>query len=156
MYSKIVHPTDFSPESLPAQHASHDLAERLGAHLTVCFFASPPVSAQTDTITNPETGETRDIAVELEALEPTRGKLSRELKILVTEKSTSTKRLVGFLEDMGADLLVMGMHRRSGIAGWFTHSITEDVMRNAKCAVLVVKQGEVAETSSDEAGGAAG
>lgn len=140
MYSRIVHPTDFSAESLPALRAAHKLAEKIGADLTVCFFASPPLAAQADTITNPETGETRDIAVELEALEPTRKNLTRELKIMVTEKSTSLKRLVGFLEDMGADLLVMGMHRRTGIAGWFGHSYTEDVIRNAKCAVLVVKQ----------------
>lgn len=153
MYSRIVHPTDFSTESLPALRAAHNLAEKIGAELTVCFFASPPVAAQTDTITNPETGETRDIAVELEALEPTRPKLSRDLKILITEKSTSLKRLVGFLEDMGADLLVMGMHRRTGIAGWFGHSYTEDVIRNAKCAVLVVKQDE--ETVQNESVAAA-
>lgn len=152
MYSKIVHPTDFSPESLPALEAAHDMAEAHSAELTVCFFADPPVAAQGDTITNPDTGKTRDIAVELEAHQPSRSAVKRELKILITERSTSVKRLIGFLEDMGADLLVIGMHKRSGIAGWFGHTITDDVVRNAHCAVLVVKQNEPAAENTQGSG----
>jgi nucleotide-binding universal stress UspA family protein len=140
MFSKIVHPTDFSDESLPALEAAHKLAAALHAELMVCFLAHPPLAAQGDTLTDPGTGETRDIAVELEARQPSRPDVKRQLQILITESSTRVKKLLGFLEDMGADLLVLGMHRRSGIAGWLGPSITEEVVRNAHCAVLVVKQ----------------
>ena len=32
--------------------------------------------------------------------------------------------------------------RRAGVAGWFSHSITEEVVRLAKCPVMVVKPQE--------------
>ena len=139
MYTKIVHPTDFSEASLPALQAAHDLAEAFGAKLIVCFIAHPPLVGSGSTLTDPGTNETRDLAAELEAHRAASSSVNRELRVLVTETSTRIKTLLGFLEEMGADLLVMGMHRRTGISGWLGSSITEDFVRNAHCAVLVVK-----------------
>ena len=147
MYSRIIHPTDFSDASLPAMEAAHDLAGKLGAELTICFLADPPLVAQGDTITNPDTGETRDIAVELEAHHPTSSSVVRDLQILITDRHTSVKKMLGFLRDTGSELLVIGVHRRAGIAGWFGPSITDAVVRKSKCAVLVVKQ---AASTDDE------
>jgi hypothetical protein len=50
---------------------------------------------------------------------------------------------------MGCDLLVLGMHKRSGVAGWFGPTITEEVVRRAKCNVLVVKQQHGSEDADD-------
>ena len=43
------------------------------------------------------------------------------------------------MEEMGGDLLVMGMHRRGGVAGWLGSSITEEVVREAHCPVVTVR-----------------
>ena len=139
MFSKIVHPTDFSEESLPALKAAHDLAGELNAKLQVCYLAHPPLVASGDTLTDPNTNESRNIAAELEAHQPSNPNVNRELRLVVTEESTRVKTLLGFLQELGCDLLVLGMHKRPGVAGWLGSSITEEVVRRAECAVLVVK-----------------
>ena len=142
MFSTIVHPTDFSEASIPALRTAHDLAKQVGAKLLVCFVSHPPLVASGDTLTDPKTSETRNIATELEELQPSDKAVQRELRIVIAEQSTRVKTLLGFLQDMNCDVLVLGMHNRPGIAGWFGTSITEEVVRRAQCAVLVVKHHE--------------
>ena len=139
MFSTIVHPTDFSDASGPALATAQKLAKTLGARLIVCFVAHPPLVATGNRLTDPKTNESRDIAEQLESLQPDDPAVKRELRIVITEQSTRVKTLLGFLEEMECDLLLLGMHKRAGIAGWFSHSITEEVVRLAKCPVLVVK-----------------
>jgi nucleotide-binding universal stress UspA family protein len=140
MFSTIVHPTDFSEASIPALKSAHELAGKLGSKLLVCFFAHPPLIASGNTLTDPKTSETRDIAAELESHQPNDPSVERTLRIVVTEQSTRVKTLLGFLEEMDCDLLVLGIHKRAGVAGWLGASITEEVVRRAECAVMVVKQ----------------
>ena len=140
MFSTIVHPTDLSEASIPALQSAHELAKQLKSRLLVCFIAHTPLVATGDTITDPQSKETRNIAEELEAYQSSDPAIDRELRIVVTDKTTRVKTLLSFLEEMDCDLLVIGMHKRSGVAGWLGPSITEEVVRRAGCAVLVVKQ----------------
>jgi universal stress protein A len=140
MFSTIIHPTDLSEASIPALQSAHELAKQLNSKLLICFIAHTPLVAAGTSLTDPESNETRNIAEELESYQSDDPALERELRIVVTEKSTSVKTLLKFLEEMHCDLLVMGMHRRTGVAGWLHPSITEEVVRRAGCAVLVVKQ----------------
>ena len=140
MFKLIVHPTDLSEASIPALKSAHELAKKLGSKLLVCFVARSPMVAQGDSLTDPETNETRDIAAELESYQARDSEVEMELKIIVADKSTRVKTLLSFLEGMDCDLLVLGMHKRAGIAGWLGHSITEEVVRRAGCTVMVVKQ----------------
>lgn len=140
MFSTIVHPTDLSEASIPALKTAQELAKALGGRLIVCYVAHPPLVASGDTLTNPKTNETRDIAAELESHQPSDPSVQRELRLVVMEQSARVKQLLGFLQEMNSDLLVLGMHRRAGMAGWLSSSITEEVVRLAECAVMVVKQ----------------
>ena len=139
MFSTILHPTDLSEASLSALKTAHALAKELGSKLTVCYVAHPPLVASGQTVTNPTTDESKDIAAELDTHQPRDPAVQREIRILVTESPTDVKSLLQMLHDKDCDLLVLGMHERSGVAGWFGSSITEEVVRLAKCAVLVVK-----------------
>ena len=139
MFPTIVHPTDLSEASIPALKSAHELAGRLGSKLLVCFIAHPPLVASGDILTNPKTNETRNVAAELEGHQPHDPSIVRELRIVVTEQSTKVKALVRLLEEMDCDLLVLGMHKRAGVAGWLGSSITEEIVRRAECAVMVVK-----------------
>ena len=139
MFSTIVHPTDFSEASVSALSTAQELARSLRAKLVVCFVAHPPLVASGSRLTDPRNNESRDIAAELESLEPDDAAVPRELRIVITEESTKVKTLLGFLEEMDGDLLVLGMHKRAGIASWFSPSITGEVVRLAKSPVLVVK-----------------
>ena len=150
MFSTIVHPTDFSEASIPALKTSHALAKQLGAKLKICFIANAPMVADGVKLTDPTTNETRDIAEELSAHQEEVPGVSRELRLLLTDKATNVKTLLGFLEDMDCNLLVMGMHNKKGIAGWLRRSITEEVVRHAKCAVMVVKHDDYDFTSDSD------
>ena len=140
MFSTIVHPTDLSDASVPALRTAHELAKALHAKLIVCYIAHPPLVASGDQVTDPAKQETRNISTEVEAYQPSDPGVNREVRIVVTEQSTRIKTLLGFLEEMHSDLLVLGMHKKPGVAGWFGSSVTDEVVRNAECAVMVVKQ----------------
>lgn len=140
MFSTIVHPTDLSEASIPALQSAHQLAKELNSKLVVCFIAHTPLVAEGSLITNPESKETRNIAEELDSFQSADPEVERELRIVITDKSTRIRTLLKFLENMSCDLLVMGMHKHAGVVGWLASSITEEVVRRAGCAVLVVKQ----------------
>ena len=157
MFSTIVHPTDLSEASQPALATAQKLAQELGSKLVVCFLAHPPLVASGKLLTDPKSNESRDISRELESLQPGGSAVHRELRLVITEQSTRVKTLLGFLEEMECDLLVLGMHKREGISGWFGHSITEEVVRLAKCPVLVVKpQGEKDDAEAADASESSG
>lgn len=139
MFSTIVHPTDLSEESIPALKTAHDLAKKLDARLLVCYVARSPLVASGETLTDPKTNETRNIAAEVESHQPSDAAVQREVRIVVAEQSTRVKTLLRFLEEMQCDLLVLGMHKRAGVAGWLGSSITEEVVRRAESPVMVVK-----------------
>lgn len=139
MFSTIIHPTDFSPATIPALKTAQSLAKTLQAKMVVFFIANPPQVASGNTLTNPDTHEKRDIASELEELLPCEPGVDRELRIVVAETSAGVKRILTYLEETEGDLVVLGMHKRSGVAGWFGPTITEEVVRKAAADVLVVK-----------------
>ena len=86
MYSTIVHPTDLSEESIPALKTAHDLAKQFGAKLIVYFVAHPPLIASGDTLTDPKTNESRNIAEEVEAFQPSDPAVQRDVRIVITEQ----------------------------------------------------------------------
>jgi nucleotide-binding universal stress UspA family protein len=140
MFKTIVHPTDLSDASVPALQAAHELAKELGSKLLVCYIAHSPLVATGDSITDPTTNEIHNIADELTEIQASDPAVDRELRIVIAEKSTRVKTLLKFLEEMDCDLLVIGMHKSPGVTGWLGTSITDQVVRHAGCAVMVVKQ----------------
>jgi universal stress protein A len=140
MFSKILHPTDLSDASAAAHKAAHELAKSLGAKLLVCYIATPPLVAGGDEVTDPATGETRNIRDEIHAQQPPDPAVDCEVKIVIADSSAGVKTVLGVLENMNCDLIALGMHERSGVAGWMKSSVTEEVVRRAHCPVLVVKK----------------
>ena len=151
MFSTIVHPTDFSESTRPALQAAHHLAKELRCRLVICFITHPPLVARGDEVIDPKTDESRNVLAELESLAPKDPHVNRELQVVVVDQSTGVKGLLAVIERPDCDLLVLGMHKRSGVAGWFSSSITEEVVRRAKTAVLVVKH-QAEEAGPEEAG----
>ena len=47
-------------------------------------------------------------------------------------------RIIGAAKEIGADLIVMGRHVRSGTARFFLASVAEAVVRQAHCPVLTL------------------
>jgi nucleotide-binding universal stress UspA family protein len=48
-------------------------------------------------------------------------------------------QILAFAERVRADLIVMGSHGRTGLSRLITGSVAEEVMRQSKCPVVVVK-----------------
>ena len=142
MFSTIVHPTDLSDASIPALKTAYQLAKELGGKLLVCYVAHPPMVASGNKLTDPKTGEARDISQEIQAIQRFDPQVNAEVKIITIDTSSSIKLLLEILEKMEGDLLVLGMHKKKGISGWLSKSITEDVVSKAHCDVLVVKHSD--------------
>jgi nucleotide-binding universal stress UspA family protein len=55
-------------------------------------------------------------------------------------RGTATGEIVGFAEQQAIDLIVMASHGRTGLLRLLMGSTAENVMRQAPCPVLIVKQ----------------
>jgi nucleotide-binding universal stress UspA family protein len=47
--------------------------------------------------------------------------------------------ILNYVEGEGIDLIVMATHGRSGLQRWVYGSVTEKVLRQAKCSMLIVR-----------------
>ena len=128
-----------SEAALPAFQAAQELAKRLGSRLHVCYVAHPPLVTSGETLVDSKTGETRDIPAELNAAVNPDPAVERELHLLLVERSAGIQETLKALPPLDAGLLVVGMHKKPGLAGFLGGSITEEVVRVADCPVLVVK-----------------
>ncbi len=150
MYSTILHPTDLSDSSVPALKAAHQLANKLHSRLVICYIAHPPMIASGTQLTNPKSGETRDIDAEITTIQPPDPKVNRQVQIITIDESNGIKPLLTVLETLDADLMVIGVHKKKGVSSWWGKSISEEVVSTAHCDVLVVKHHEVQDAEGSE------
>jgi nucleotide-binding universal stress UspA family protein len=64
--------------------------------------------------------------------------LQVQIQISLTRGSVA-KRILAFAQVCKADLLVMATHGRTGIRRWLYGSVTEKVLRGARCHMLIVR-----------------
>ena len=144
--SRILVPTDFSATSDEALAFAKTLAGRFGASLhlvhafedpfTAAAFASEAYSTLPLTL--------RDDMVR-EAERRLADRLPEDQKVLfngTTEivAGTPTKTITEYAATLGADLIVMGTHGRSGVAHLLLGSVAERVVRQAAAPVLTIRQ----------------
>jgi nucleotide-binding universal stress UspA family protein len=132
---KILYPTDFSSYSNQAYFHAIALAEKHGASVTVLFVYNP------DSITTPgsqgdELADRRYWQGQLEQIHPIDPQIPVTHVLLEGDPPTE---IVRYGRDMGADLIVMGTHGRTGVERLVLGSVAEKVLRDAPCSVLVVK-----------------
>jgi nucleotide-binding universal stress UspA family protein len=133
----ILHPTDFSESSLGATRVARSLARDLGARLVILHVA--PLEILIDGTPAAET-DSRFFHDELESM---RKRLDGDdLKYPVEMRLSRSFPAEGILQtadEIGADLIVMGTHGRTGISRVLTGSVAESVLPKADCPVMVVK-----------------
>ncbi len=140
----VVAGTDFSDAALPAITAGAAEARRLGGTLTVVHsvhmgpmvVAEPALGAYPPAPTPEQrhevtAGATRRLD---EALKRVGATANRS----VAEEPPPTA-LVRRAEELGAQLVVVGSHGRTGLRRLLLGSVAEAVVRNAPCSVLVVR-----------------
>ena len=140
-WTKICCPIDFSKTSRAALEEAAELAGRYEAELALVHVFEPPAAAA-DLMVSPvemldQTAKDLERKLELWRAEAERRGAKGVRALVVTgAAATETVRLV---REGGHDLVVMGTHGRRGLKHLVLGSVAERVVREAPCAVLVVR-----------------
>jgi nucleotide-binding universal stress UspA family protein len=137
---KILVPTDFSAHADEALRVAHNLARAVGAEVILFHIAHPPavVSEGGRFVDDPAKGETVNLWDRFHGLLPTDSRVRVEHQVIVADRPT-VAHILDLLEQRGCDLIVMGTHGRSWLKHRLFGSVTEEVVRRARCPVMVVK-----------------
>jgi len=143
---KILVPTDFSEYSDKAVERALDIAKQNNAEVVLLHVIEQDI--QTCTVDYCLT-EDEVAKIEKRMIEGAKDRL-RQMSIklpLAKEVRTSTEIVQGipyeeilkFQEQNEVDLIVIASHGRSAIAKYFLGSVSSNVLKGAKCEVLLVK-----------------
>jgi nucleotide-binding universal stress UspA family protein len=144
---RILVPVDFSRHSLDALEYAVALGKSFNPEIVLLFALEP---AQFAGIGHAYGGalpvnvemlmaEQRRLAkADLAKLEKSLVKRNVRVRALVAE-GTPYRAIVDTADRLGADLVVMGTHGRSGLPRFFMGSVAEMVVRHAQCPVLTVR-----------------
>lgn len=142
----VIAATDLSELSLPAIQAAAAAAKRSGAKLVVVSvleLADPVSISAASLIGAAPAVPNAEVLDELRSvlrstLEQTLTRLGVSAEIRVLEGSAAPA-LVDCAEELGAELVVVGTHGRTGLVRFALGSVAERVIRNAKTPVLCVR-----------------
>jgi len=134
----ILHPTDFSENSLPAFETACALARDSHATLIVLHVMMPSVSPlMAEPPPDPlQPAESQESLARLPWPQPSDPQIRVEHRLAEGEPAEEILRLSDALP---CDLIVMGTHGRTGLGRFLTGSVAEEVLRKAVCPVQVVK-----------------
>ena len=140
--TNILAPTDFTDVSNSAVAYAAKLAVATGAHLHLHHVVADAVATQTVTDT-PSFGHALDDVVKtgkarLKALlgANERAALSPTAHVAFGQPA---EEIAEYAAQNGIDLIVLGTHGRSGLEKMWLGSVTEKVLRQAECPMLVVR-----------------
>ena len=141
-FSRIVAPTDFSPNSERAVDYAVQLARRLGAKLTLLHVVPEP-SALDYSMEGVSVQEIQ--GWEEEAEKKLKERLARaqleykEVDALRASALHPRNQIVRAAADLSADLLVISTHGYTGWKHFLFGSDAEKILEHAPCPVLVVR-----------------
>jgi len=142
MYDTILVPTDGSePAGAAVEHAI-DLASATGATLHALSVVDSAAYASLDVSSQSVLDSLEDRAAEAtESIAETAADAGVDT---VTEVSVGTphEQITEYADAVGADLIVMGTHGRTGLDRVLLGSVTERVIRGGPCPVLTVRAAE--------------
>jgi nucleotide-binding universal stress UspA family protein len=140
---RILCPIDFSEYSRHALDHALAIARWYESTITVLHvFSATPVAAYAPGAPGFEsialTRADRDqLLVEIKRFIEAESNLGIPIEAIIREGNTASE-ILDQAADLKADLLIMGTHGRSGFERFLLGSITEKVLRKAKCPVLTV------------------
>lgn len=147
-YRTILVPYDFSEHSKKALETALDLGRRFGSNLHLLHVVSPPIVAY------PTMGTTAALPASLlielregaeRALHEVAAAIENPpgtVKSQISTGGATAETIREMAEQLGADLIVMGTHGRTGMARVFLGSVAERTLRLAPCPILMVSAAE--------------
>lgn len=142
---KVLVPVDFSETSRRALAWAFDYAMRARCETHVLHVVEDRL-ADVISIRGKERFEneifafTQEAEAELAAMVPAPEEREKVGKIVrhVTRGQPAAE-ILRVAEKIGAEMVVMGTHGRSGLAGFLIGSVAEKIVRHARCPVVCVK-----------------
>ena len=140
--------TDLSEPSLPALTAASAAAKRSGARLVAVTVLEPPSGAASPFFgivgalpAVPPAELQQEVRDALRSsLEQTLEQAGAVGEARVLEGSPSSE-IAACAEELGAELVVLGTHGRTGLARLALGSVAEAVIRNVNCSALAIRLG---------------
>jgi nucleotide-binding universal stress UspA family protein len=133
----ILHPTDFSENSVYAFRLACSLARDYGARLVVLHVAEPPVIVPVDGMAAiPVPIDREQLLIQLRSWQ------ARETNVRVEHRLAEgdpAAAIVRNAAELGCDVILMGTHGRTGVGRLLMGSVAEQVLRRAPCPVVTVK-----------------
>jgi nucleotide-binding universal stress UspA family protein len=140
----ILVPVDFSDSSRKALQYAEPLARQFQAEIQLVHVAeivAPPPDLMIVADTEALSAENRELGAK--RLAGWQQALGSRVRVNSTVRLGNPKHeIIQTAKETNTDLIVMGMHGRSGLARLLTGSTTEHVVRHAPCPVLVVRERE--------------
>jgi nucleotide-binding universal stress UspA family protein len=136
---RILVPTDFSAHADEAFRVAHTLARATGAEVIVFHVARPPAVVTEGGSLLAEPGQKpTNLWERFREFQSGEQRVRVEHRVIVADRPGAT-HILEILDKLGCDLIVMGTHGRRGLRHVLFGSLTEDVVRRARCPVMVVK-----------------
>jgi nucleotide-binding universal stress UspA family protein len=136
---RILVPTDFSAHADEAFRVALTLARATGAEVVVFHVAHPPaVITERGSLLAEPGREPTDLWERFREFQSGDPRVRVEHRVIVADRA-GAKHILEILDQLGCDLIVMGTHGRRGLRHVLFGSLTEDVVRRARCPVMVVK-----------------
>lgn len=133
LFTKIVHPTDFSSASDAALDLALELAKEHGAEIVLLHVIDEPHLLQEEERAAERQKEAEGRLLDL------RGRCDGISCSCAVEIGPAAQTIVWFAWEHGADLIVMGTHGATGFKHTYIGSVAEKVIRHTRCPVLVVR-----------------
>jgi nucleotide-binding universal stress UspA family protein len=152
---KILIPTDFSPHADEAFRVARTLAGMSGATVVAFHVARPPaVVAEGGKLLTGQPTPDADLWERFRSLTSADPKVKVEHEVIVADRP-GARHILEILDRLGCDLIVMGTHGRSWLRHRLFGSVTEEVVRLARCPVMVVKAPAAPQAAPEAAAGPA-
>jgi len=135
----ILYPTDFSAHARLGFEVACALAGEGGGRLVVLHVERPPLASLGGIAGVPPLPDEYDregLWEQLQRIQPARPGIAIEHHLEYGEPESV---ILQTAQEVGADLIVMGTHGRTGLRRLLMGSVAEHVVRKAACPVLTVR-----------------
>jgi nucleotide-binding universal stress UspA family protein len=142
-YRHILVPVDFERSSQRALEVGTDLAITFDAKLTIFHAWETPAFVYAGAYVSPEVWRAIEEAARRQ-LDSTLAKVRERLPRAQAHLAcgSAAYEILGAVEKLGADLIVIGTHGRHGMSRLVLGSVAEKVVRGSSVPVLTVRGGE--------------
>lgn len=146
LFLRILSPVDFHENSLAALEYAAQFARQYDATVYLLHVVPTDELHLHREVYRPEEGGGADVQwaekVSKEKLhEIAQERLSGGIRYeILTRVGEAAKSILETAEEVGAELIVMATHGRTGISHFFLGSVAEQVVREASCPVLTLRR----------------